>query len=276
MSEIRKSGKIPTSTSVYEEDYKISDSFSGKYISLKGYKEFYNPGIGLELSAPTDVQVGGVSEKYESKVTTYTNSQSYSNLNKRFITTPIGVAITNQISGIPSTARALAQTDSKPLPFFKAPKDGEYTFTFLAKGSFNISASSNPTTIIGDFLCYFGYAGHQETILTKRGLLPTSSEVVRTSSGAFDSGIVVYKKSLLLNDVVEIWGELFAYGTTTSTEYTLDFTDFSVNIDYAQPAASATGSFKNSLNILDFNNKKIRLYGAERDTLILKGNKLTS
>ena len=37
-----------------------------------------------------------------------------------------------------------------------------------------------------------------------------------------------------------------------------------------------TGTFTNTLNIPDFNVTSINFYGGGRDTLILKGNKLTS
>ena len=59
----------------------------------------------------------------------------------------------------------------------------------------------------------------------------------------------------------------WVYGNTTANA--------TVNLIVTQNTP-VTGTFTNTLNIPDFNVTSINFYGGGRDTLILKGNKLTS
>ncbi len=288
MAEIRKSGLIPVSTGTYATNYNLGDDIVGKYISLNGIRKFYNPGTDLTLAAPNTDAVES------SLITTYIFNdsipgkilQSGSNGNTGFFylfntLSPFGDSIPGtlgeasqiidySVPGISNLNSIVSQGNHRVINILTP---GEYTFTFTAYGRI-LQVTTNPFHF--DFAYYLNINGN-ETIV---------SESIKRADGVYVGGSTGYranldyslpkfsqKFTLKTGDYVQLYGKGIADNKKVACQVDVNGT-FTMSLGTTTSPAQTT--FTNPLNIADFKTNSINLYGADRDTLVLQGTKLTN
>ncbi len=282
-----KSGLIPTTTVIYKDAYNLKDNVVGKYLSLEGSKDFYGTGIGLIQSTPDNVIVvtNGIEKTFTSKVNGgYNLYRDKNSFNSVYFPLPIGTPIINEINGVkPSN---LDMLDVVPSPIFKLEEAGDYKITLILdldvtiQGTYTYGQTS-PSFISGALQFY---AGANSTDYIYNRVFSASPQYNSSGSNPNPKAVISIKSDpIILEKSYKFGDEIFLYAKTSlggvGLPVTYGFTVNSISFKLEKKlntTSTSTGSFSNSLNIKEFNVSKLKLYGANRDTLILSGNKLIS
>jgi len=310
MGEIKKSGLIPKNDSlIYKENFRLSDDSVAKYISLDGYKKFYNPGIGLDLSSPNGsiasnklYQVDQVESETVSKSLVPISGNHYNTGGsvtgtKYWITLDNQNPIIDQISGV--KFNALEITSSQQGRILNVQESGNYTIKY--SGNMKLSMTSlksfkafmefylnvNGTLIplfpmsTKDYSDTLGFVGPntQLTILGDTGGLLSGNQLTENGydfDSVLDNLLFNYSGSFYIpvGGYVELYG-LVNYGGTKNGNFTMELYNYQLSISL-ETDSTVSSIYTNPLNIATMKNKSINYYGLSRDTLKLIGNKLTS
>ena len=292
MAEILKTGLIPASNAVvYKENFKISDSPVGKYVSLTEFKKFHNPGTGLDLSTPS-TEVIVVSNEFKSvdqSANASGSAGSYSAVS--FLFFPTNTVIVDNLSGagkknigVETIGLPAGTVLDKPAVFnttnsggelIKAQVAGTYVISFSSNGSVTNSVSNGSFTA---WIQFFVRVKGVETALT--GVVsyfsPGGKARPQYASNSFTvnySGTV----NLGIGDTVEVYGKSSQQGyngANHNCNFSSSNTTLSVKMD--STSGPTQTYFSNPQNIPQMNIKSINYYGNAKDTLKLIGNKLTS
>ena len=277
MAEIKKSGRITIApTPSYKNNIGFEDNEVAKYISLSDYKEFYSPAIGLDLEAP--------SQGSSTSIKTFSSNQL--NGSREFVTMlPEGKVninfdtkdvIKDEIGGIITTNLGRGNVTNT----LTAPIAGQYTIKFATKGKFTFDAE-----FLDDMM---GWEGTLSFCINKKGVeevihsVPFRDDPERTIlSFSFDESFTkVY--DLVGGDVVQIYAKAVVQRTNNlrmdklNMTFVTNSTSLEIKVGVSTTPQQTTFTNSNNIPIFNSNTKKIKIYGAGRDTLILQGNKLTS
>lgn len=267
MAEINKTGKIPIATTLYETKYQITDTNIGKYISLKGSKEFYLPGVGLRLSAPEN---GTVSTLLQTN--SVAAGQSTSTLiayGTSYVTFNTGSYQVNDIAGSVATPMSLIYKNKPNTKVLNVQEAGTYSFEFTTSGTFTQTLSKGA---IGPTIKFYFTLSGTKISLGEYTVKPVTSGSI---NGVASFNIsYIRDHALKVGDYIEIFGEVDYTSSTKSLGFSTNET--TLKMKYTSNKSPLSTVFTNSNNITQFNKESIKFYGLDRDNLILQGNKLTS
>lgn len=192
---------------------------------------------------------------------------------------------------------ALALTTSQQGRILNVQEAGNYTITYTGDMSLRIDSTNsflaffefylniNGTlvaifpTFVKDYTDTLGYVGPKTQI----------DMIYGNNNSALLSGDPLISDAFLPDNPFSYTGtfylpvggyvDLFGvinYGGTANGTFYMDMIHSLLSISLESSKTVNSSIFTNPLNITEYNNKQIRLYGGSRDTLIIKGNKLTS
>lgn len=290
-SQIINSGLTPAfNDPTYKEFYRINDNNIGKYISMIGSKDFYNPGIGLSLSTPitgpttTTLKLTNLSSDNSgfSLITSASGGDTamfyiFNTMNPQgdlipgFVNAPTQIINGSNLGPLTNIQSVVSQGNHRILNVLQ---DGSYTFTFTAAGTVSQTSDRN---FFFQFAFYLNINGN-ETIL-HNNFVQTQSTFVggQTEYAAvlnFNFPIFSQTFQLKVGDWVQIYGKSIANVSSLSCNVSLNSSVITISQTIANAPTQTV--FTNPLNIPNLNLTGITYYGAARDTLILQGNKLTS
>ncbi len=291
MANILKTGLIPISAPIkYKENYRLNDTNVGSFISLDGYRKFFNPGIGLSLASPSSDPVTS-----SSILNNNTSQDNLGTLLENFpgaagvafifylnTTNPVGDPIAgfvNRTASINNIKQfGLVGINSiisdGSVRILNVLQDASYTFTFSATGNVQMSTNSAFNMEFGFYMNING----TETLMMPNTVGVNSvfvgGDVSNRSTYTFNFPTFTKTVNLRVGDYVQIYGKGIGAKPRMSVAAILDTTQL-IKTKSITTAPTQT-TFTNPLDITDFKTSSINYYGSNRDTLMIVGNKLTS